>query len=361
MLIPELPAFLTQLGGADYKGLIISLFTVTAMLSRPFSGKLSDKIGRVPVMMLGAVVCVVCSLFYPLLTTINAFFLLRLVHGFSTGFTPTGQAAYLSDIIPSHRRGEAMGYLGTASGIGMACGPAIGGLVANQFGLSAMFYLSSFFALLSVIILWSTHETLKDKQRFTISMLKVKRKDLFEPLVWEPCLVMVLGTYAYGTMFTLFPDLGVHMGIHNKGILFTWFTIASLIVRLVGGKVSDHYGRVPVLRVSVLFIAIAMVMIGMAQSQWMLITGIVIYGFAHGTTSPTLLAWATDLSDEHHKGRGVASLYIFMELGIGTGAFLSGWFYHNDSVNFFFTFMVSASLAGLAFVFLAIRPLLARA
>ncbi|PZR40744.1 MAG: MFS transporter [Azospira oryzae] len=361
MLIPELPAFLTQLGGADYKGLIISLFTVTAMLSRPFSGKLSDKIGRVPVMMLGAVVCVVCSLFYPLLTTLNAFFLLRLVHGFSTGFTPTGQAAYLSDIIPSHRRGEAMGYLGTASGIGMASGPAIGGLVANQFGWSALFYLSSFFAVLSVIILWSTHETLKEKQRFHVSMLKVKGKDLFEPLVWEPCLVMVLATYAYGTMFTLFPDLGVHMGIQNKGILFTWFTVASLIVRLAGGKVSDHYGRIPVLRVSVLCIAIAMVVIGLAQNQWMLIAGIVMYGFAHGTTSPTLLAWATDLSDEHHKGRGVASLYIFMELGIGTGAFLSGWLYHNESSNFFFTFMVSSTLAGIAFVFLAIRPLLARA
>jgi len=361
MLIPELPSFLTQLGGADYKGLIISLFTVTAMLSRPFSGKLSDKIGRVPVMMFGAVVCVVCSLFYPLLTTINTFFLLRLVHGFSTGFTPTGQAAYLSDIIPSHRRGEAMGYLGTASGLGMACGPAIGGLVSNQFGLSIVFYLSSFFALLSVIILWGTHETLKDKKRFSVSMLKIQRKDLFEPLVWEPCLVMGLATYAYGTMFTLLPDLGVYMGIQNKGLLFTWFTIASLVVRLMGGKVSDRFGRVPVLRVSVFFIVVAMIIIGLAKDQWWVIAGIVLYGFAHGTTSPALLAWATDLSDEHHKGRGVASLYIFMELGIGMGAFLSGWFYHNDSTNFFFTFMVSGTLAALAFVFLAIRPLLARA
>lgn len=360
MLIPELPAFLTQLGGADYKGLIISLFTITAMISRPFSGKLSDKIGRVPVMMFGAIVCIVCSLIYPLLTTINAFFLLRLIHGFSTGFTPTGQAAYLSDIIPSHRRGEAMGYLGTASGLGMASGPALGGLVSIQFGLNTLFYLSSFFALLSVIILWSTHETLKDKQRFNVAMLKVKRNDLFEPLVWEPCVVMLLATYAYGTMFTLLPDLGVYMGIQNKGMLFACLTIASLIVRLAGGKVSDRYGRVPVLRVSVFFILVAMIVIGTASELWMLIAGIVLYGFAHGSTSPTLLAWATDLSDEHHKGRGVASLYIFMELGIGMGAFISGWLYHNDSHNFFITFMISSMLAGLAFVFLVLRPLLAR-
>ncbi len=124
MIIPELPEYLTLLGGAEYKGLIISLFTITAMLSRPFSGKLADKIGRVPVMIFGASVCLVCSLFYPIVTTLAGFFLLRLVHGFSTGFTPTGTTAYLADIVPAHKRGEAMGLLGTATAVGMAGGPA---------------------------------------------------------------------------------------------------------------------------------------------------------------------------------------------------------------------------------------------
>src|SRR6185369_4005720 len=100
MIIPELPEFLTKLGGADYKGLIISLFTLTAMISRPFSGKLADTIGRVPVMIIGAAVCFVCSLFYPIIATLSGFFILRLVHGFSTGFSPTGSTAFLADIIP---------------------------------------------------------------------------------------------------------------------------------------------------------------------------------------------------------------------------------------------------------------------
>jgi MFS family permease len=144
MIIPELPAYLTSLGGAEHKGLIISLFTLTAMFSRPFSGKLADKIGRVPVMMFGAVVCFVCSLIYPILSSVSGFLLLRLVHGFSTGFSPTGLSAYLSDIIPSNKRGEAMGLMGTAGSIGMAAGPAVGGAVANNLGLDAMFYCSSF-------------------------------------------------------------------------------------------------------------------------------------------------------------------------------------------------------------------------
>src|SRR5690606_25143732 len=112
-------------------GYIISVFTITAMISRPFSGRLADTIGRIPVIMVGSVVCFSCSLIYPLLTTVAGFLVLRLVHGLSTGFTPTGQTAYLADIVPVERRGEGMGILGTAAGIGMAGGPALGGLISN--------------------------------------------------------------------------------------------------------------------------------------------------------------------------------------------------------------------------------------
>jgi MFS family permease len=357
MLVPELPQYLTELGGAEYKGLIISLFTVTAMLSRPFSGKLSDKMGRLPVMIFGAAVCLVCSLIYPVLTSIYGFFLLRLAHGFSTGFTPTGQAAYLSDVIPANRRGEAMGYLGTASTLGMASGPAIGGLVANQFGINVVFYLSSLFALISILILINSHETLKEKKKFSVSMLNVSVKDIWEPRVWMPCFVMLLTAYSYGALFTLAPDFGEHVGIKNKGILFTYFTVASLLVRLIGGKASDYYGRIPVLRLSTVFVLLSMATMAIAEDQFTLICGVVFYGVAQGITSPTLLAWATDLSDEQHRGRGIACFYIFMEMGIGLGAFVSGWIYGNDPAQFLLSFMVCSVLAFLSFAFLVTRPL----
>jgi len=356
MIIPELPEYLTQLGGAEYKGLIISLFTITAMISRPFSGKLADKIGRVPVMIFGALVCFICSLFYPIISSLAGFFLLRFVHGFSTGFTPTGTTAYLSDIIPSQRRGEAMGILGTAGAVGMAGGPALGGLLANQFGLDVMFYGSSFLALISISILLRTKETLRGKEKFSISYLRVKREDIFEPLVLAPCLVMVLSAFAYGTMFTIIPDFGQFVGIKNKGLLFTYLTVASLIVRLLAGKASDRYGRVPVLRVSTLLIGLSMIVIGTATSSAQLILGVTLYGLAQGSTSPTLLAWATDLSHDEFKGRGIASLYIFMELGIGLGAFLSGMIYANDPSRFFITFLISGLLGALAFMYLLMKP-----
>jgi MFS family permease len=274
MIVPELPDYLSRLGGPEYKGLIISLFTVTAMLSRPFSGKLADKIGRVPVVMAGSIVCFICSLLYPLLTTVSAFLLLRLVHGFSTGFTPTGQSAYLSDIIPSERRGEAMGFLGTAGSLGMAGGPAIGGLLANVFDINAVFYCSSALALTSLLIVSNVKETLLEKHKFSIGLLKIHKHDLFEPKVLVPCLVMVLCAYPYGAVFTLLPDFGGFVGIENKGLLFTYLTIASLTVRLVGGKASDRYGRKQVLFFSSALMAIAMLTIAFAQHKLQLIIGV---------------------------------------------------------------------------------------
>jgi predicted MFS family arabinose efflux permease len=82
---------------------------------------------------------------------------------------------------------------------------------------------------------------------------------------------------------------------------------------------------------------------------------ITLYGAAHGMTSPTLLAWATDLSDEKHKGRGISSLYIFMEMGIGVGAFSSGLIIADNPTNFFTTFVTCSLLCFVAFCYLIIH------
>ena len=363
MLIPELPAFLTALDGGQYKGYIISLFTFTALISRPFSGKLTDRIGRKPVIIFGGIVCMICSLLYPLLTTVFAFFALRVIHGFSTGFTPTGQSTYVSDIIPVDRRGEAMGLLGMIGSVGMAMGPAIGGMVAREYGLNVMFYLSSFFGFIAAVIVLGMKETLPARSRFKVSMLKIDRHDLFEPRVVLPCIVMGLAYYAYGAMLTLIPDFGEHVGIYRKELLFTYYTIASILIRVIGGKASDRYGRVPVLVTSTAVVMVSMLMIAVAETQSLLIAGMILYGLGGGSVSPTLLAWATDLSEERHRGRALASLYIFMELGIGVGAFVSGWFYRphmSGWSGFFMPFAISSALAGVAFITLLLKPLMGR-
>jgi MFS family permease len=163
---------------------------------------------------------------------------------------------------------------------------------------------------------------------------------------------MLLTAYAYGAVFTVMPDFGEHVGIRNKGLLFTFLTVASLSVRLVAGRASDYYGRRTVLLVASGMVAVSMILLGLGSTPRDLIIAVTLYGLAQGMTSPTLFAWATDLSDENHKGRGISTLYIFMEMGIGIGAFASGLVFGNDPANFFVTFLICAMLAFVAFVYL---------
>ncbi|GGK63747.1 MFS transporter [Rufibacter glacialis] len=354
MIIPELPNFLTQLGGADYKGFIIGLFTLTAGLSRPFSGKLTDTVGRLPVMYFGVAVCILCSLLYPLLTTVAAFLMLRLLHGFSTGFTPTGEAAYIADIVPLERRGAAIGIFGLAGSLGLAAGPAIGGEFSRHFSLDALFYSSSGMALLSILVLANLKETLPHPQKFKLGLLRIRRNEIFEPRVMPAFVVMLLTLFCYGAVLTVTPDFSEHLGIQNKGLFFTFYTVASIGVRFLAGRASDRYGRVPILRVSTLLMAVSMVVLGLAQSKAMFLGAAVLYGFGTGMNSPTLYAWAIDLSHSDRRGRAMATVYMALEAGIGLGAFASGWIYDNEVSAIPYVFWGAAFLCLLAFLYVSV-------
>jgi len=352
MMLPDLPDFLANLGGAKFIGLHIAIFTLTAMISRPFSGKLADRIGRIPVMVFGSVVCLVCSLIYPALTSVFGFFALRFFHGFSTGFTPTGFTAYIADIVPVERRGEAMGLLSSFGTLGMAGSPAIGGWISLHYSLDAMFYCSSFFGFLSVLIFVGVKETLHTKEKFQSHHIKLSLADLYEPTVLAPCVVMVLTVYSFGAMLTLVPDLSKELGLLNKGILFTGFTLSSVAVRIVGGKMSDRYGRISMLKISTTLIGLSMLMVGLATNLFVLWAGGILFGIAYGLNSPTLFAWVTDLSNDNNRGRAFGSLYIALEFGIGIGALISGLIYANHSENFLIAFGVSGMLSILALLYL---------
>jgi MFS family permease len=353
MMIPELPAYLTRMGGADYKGYIIGLFTLMAGLSRPFSGKLTDTIGRVPVMIFGSLVCVICSLMYPMISSVGAFLLLRFFHGFSTGFKPTGTSAYVSDMVPVTRRGEAMGMVGLFSTIGMAMGPAIGGFVAVRWNINIMFQLSAVFALLSVVILIGMKETLVNKQPFRFSLLKISGNEIFEPLVWSPVIITFLTYFSYGAILTVIPDFSAFLGVSNKGLFYTFFTASSIGIRLLAGKVSDRYGRVPVLKISAILMAGSMLMMGLAGSSSLLMAAALVYGISVGLNAPAVTAWTVDLGRPEHRGRALASMYIAMEAGIGLGAYFSAFIYNNRSVNFPLTFYVIAGITLMATLYLS--------
>lgn len=352
MIIPELPEYLTSLGGENHKGLIIALFTLSAGLSRPFSGKLADKIGRIPVMMIGASVCFVVGMLYPLLSFVSGFLFLRFIHGFSTGFTPTGASAYVADIVPYQKRGEAMGLFSLFGSMGMAAGPAIGGWLATFFSIDTVFYVSAFTAIFSILILLKLKETLPNKERISWKMLRLKKNEIIEKRVLVPSGILFLCCFSFGVVLTIIPDFSTHLGIENKGLFFGVFTLSSLGIRLLAGKTSDRYGRIPVMRAASVTLVCAMVLIAFAESKFGLLGSGVLFGCAVGMYSPTTAAWVVDLSLDQFRGRALATMHIALEAGIGIGALVSGYLFANNPENFRLVFLSSAGFAGLAFIVL---------
>lgn len=351
MLIPELPRYLTTMGGAEHKGLIISLFTLTAGLSRPFSGRLTDRIGRVPVMAFGSLVCFICGLLYPVFATVLPFLLLRAAHGFSTGFKPTGTASYIADIIPALRRGEALGIHGMFAGSGSAFGPALGSWIAQLFSINALFYTSSVFALLSIAILINMKETLVQRERFSVKALAITRKDIFEPAVFAPSLVTFLCYFSFGAVATLSPDFSEHLGLQNRGYYFLVYTLTSILVRLSAGKISDRHGRIEGTIVGSAVLVLSLIITAYATSPLLFLTGAAFYGISMGILSPVISAWTIDLSQDHNRGRAMATMYISLEASIGLGAYISALIFANHVENFTNAFlaMTAFALAGLAY------------
>jgi MFS family permease len=355
MIIPELPNYITQMGGAEYKGLIISLFAFTAALSRPFSGKLADLVGRRPVMIFGALAAAISSAIYPLISGLVAFFVLRLIHGLSTGFKPTGTTAYLADIVGDKNRGEALGMLGMAGSVGMAAGPAVGSAIALNFSLDAMFTVSSLLGFLSAACVVFMKESVPTTKKFSAKMLIIKRDEVIDKAVFPSSFVMLLTTYSFGLALTIIPDFSDFLEVKNRGLFFTVMLVSSVITRLFAGKASDKYGRVNLLLGGTLALTITMTTLAFTTNQLVFFIGALFFGIATGINSPTLFAWTVDLANPEKRGKAIATMFIALEIGILFGALFSAEIYSNNPAGFPLAFGSGAVLALVAFIYLLIR------
>lgn len=352
LILPELNQFITQLGGADKKGLIISLFTISAGLSRPFSGKLSDIIGRKVVMVVGAIICFCTSLLYPLASTVWIFLLLRFLHGFSAGFMPTGATALVTDILPENKRGVGMGIWGTFISLGIGVGQWLGSPVHAHFGFNALFSASALCSLCALLLILFAKETLKKTVPFQLNHLRIQRNDVIDPSVTPAAIVMFLSATCSGIIFVLAPEISGYLGISNKGWFFGLYVISTIAVRVLGGDFSDRFGRQKTLILGNIVLAFSMVLIAFSGNSWMYSFSAIVFGLATGVNSPTLFAWTADLSKKERRGVGAGTLFIALEGGIMLGSLSTILTYNNQFKDIKTALLVGAFLASCAILFL---------
>jgi len=365
--MPELPGYLTKMGAGHLLGYIIGLFTLGAFFSRFFSGRIADRAGRKVVMIFGTAVTSIAGFAYvgvgylhegfcddPETAMLGVWIFLgvRVLHGLSTGFRPTGTSALLTDIVPVSRRGEALGFLGVAGNAGMAGGPAIGSWLAVDYGYEAMFICSSILGIISLLLTLRIPETLPNSRSVVMSDLNVFKGGNIEASVWPSALFLLPVAITFGVFLTVTPDFVGGLGFKYKGLFNTIIVVASISMRFIAGKASDKYGREPLLIIGGFLLLIGMGVMSVSETKLMAAIGGAIYGLSIGINMPTIFAWTADLSSKGKIAIGLGTMLMSLEVGIGLGAFVSGSLFASDPTWLPVVYSTCAILGGLASVVL---------
>src|SRR5690606_8869713 len=128
--------------------------------------------------------------------------------------------------------------------------------------------------------------------------------------------------------------------------------IASVAIGFFSGKLSDQCGRAPVMRWGVASLIVAMGTLAWGSSPAWLSAGAAVYGVGAGILSPAVNAWTIDLSHPQHRGKAMATMYIALEAGIGLGALIAGWIYHDVIAHIPYIFFGTMVVAVAALVYL---------
>lgn len=345
-------SFITDLGGANHKGLIISLFTISAAISRPFSGKLADHIGRKKVMILGMTVGVIITMLYPLFGFVSVFLWLRFMHGFSAGFLPTGATALVTDILPEQKRGVGMGVWGVFISLGIGMGQSLGSIIRDEFGMTNLFLIAAIFGGICGIMIAFVKETLPNPVKFKWSLLKITWKDVFEPSVIPAAMVMFLSATSSGIIFVVTPDMSGFLDINNKGWFFGFYVLSTILIRLFASGLSDKIGRRKTLIIGMSLMIISMTMVALSRDWTMYTIAAIMFGITTGISSPTLFAWTADLSHPERRGVGAGTLFIALEFGIMFGSFSTLITYDNTLDSIPYAFSIGILLAAVCIFYL---------
>ena len=348
IILPELSKFLKVLGGQEHLGWIIPAFSICALIARPFSGWITDNLGRKWAMIGGCIFCIIAGIFYPFVGTVTSFFLVRAIHGFSTGFTPTGFTAFTSDTVKPEFRGRAMGWQGTFNNIGTSLGYGLGALLVIAFNSTVLFISSAVFAIIALILFSMLPET---KPVEAARKFEFKIQNLFYLKAWKPAFLMFLVCISLGSVLTIMPDYTIELGYSNKGLYLTIYISFSLIFRMFSGRISDSWGRAYSTAIGTISQVISMALLILNPFEYAFFVSAFFYGIGQGFNAPSLFAWASDTAEANNRGQALASLFMMLEFGIIFGGYFSGKMVMQWGLTSKHVFLMNLIFFAIAFLF----------
>lgn len=344
-------------------GLASSGFILGAVVSRLLTGKFLDFVGRRRLVLISMIGYIVIGIAYIPVTNLGLLIALRLLHGVAFGAGNTALVASVQSAIPAARRAEGNGYFATATTLSTAVGPFLAVWLSQNYGFESVFTLSAILGGAGLLAGWffTVPERIPTSEEHA-QVWSLRLGTFIDRGGLRIGAVIGLAGFAYASVLSF---LAVHteaMGIPEvASAYFAAYAIASLVARLVVGRIQDRHGDNVVILPVLACYTVGMVLIGVGQTPVTIIAAGVLVGLGFGSLLPSLLAVVVNLSVPSRVGVVTSTFYLFLDLGSGLGPILLG--YVVTGFGFPVMFLVAAALtvlSGLLYVYVHGRQAVAR-
>ena len=313
IVIPLLPFYAERFGATAFTvGMLATSFSLMQFIFAPLWGRLSDRVGRRPIILLGLLGSCLSYLAFGMANTLTALFAARIFAGIAGANIPTAQAV-VADLTTPENRAKGMGIIGAAFGLGFIFGPAIGGFL-SRYGYSMPAFFASGLSLLNFAAAWFLlPETLKPEHR---AIERVGRIDALRAALARPHLPLLLvisflivaAFSAFEATFALFAERAYGFGASTIGYVFAFVGIILVIVQgALVGRVVKRVGEHHIMPASLAIVAIGLLMIPATRSVAALLAANGIMAVGMGFNNPSLMSLVSRYSAAEDQG-GVMGL-----------------------------------------------------
>ena len=325
VLTPLLPLYLSEHFGAtkDVIGLVLSGYTVTALLFRPFSGYVVDSFPRKKVLMLCFGTFSIFFAGYLAASTLLLFMVVRTLHGGPFGALTVANSTVAIDVLPSSRRTEGIGYYGLSNNLAMAVAPTIGIFLyklTNSF--EALFWL----ALIVACAGWMVDATVRLEDRSVDCKRKLSLDRFFLVRGWLLGLNMVAFGFSFGVLSNYLAIYGKEvLGITGgTGTYFMLCSVGLILSRLQGGK-ALRKGRLTHNAGAGMVISFIGYTLFIAAPGWLGYYGsALLIGLGNGHMWPAFQNMTINVACNNQRGTANSTILISWDIGMGLGILVGG-------------------------------------
>lgn len=362
LVTPLLPIYLSETFAADKHviGVVLSGYTLTALLVRPFSGFIVDSYPRKQVLLICFFLMFIFFAGYLVAGSLLLFAIVRTLHGAPFGATTVANSTVAIDVLHPSRRAEGIGYYGLSNNIATAISPSVAIYIyqlTHNFDL--IFAISMAVAGIGLII----NSTVKLEKRELIKDKKVISLDRFFLLKsWSQSLTMVCFAFSYGILSTYIAIYGKEqLGITSgTGLFFLLMSLGLICSRLIGNRTLSKGKIVENASIGILISLVGYFIFAAVNNSFGYYSAALIIGLGNGHMFPAFQTMYINLAPHTQRGTANSSLLISWDVGVGLGILIGGVVSEYFGYNMSFWISAIVNLIGVAgFIFFARKKYLA--